>query len=83
MKTAFNGVLADAAHSTSAFNRKVKLVWIGAGTARSRTQDVQHPESSPVLDRAGIRSVCREPPGAAHAWLPWRRWLNQFAPLLF
>ena len=77
--TAFNGAFKDG----DAFNKKVKLLWIGKGT--------EEPDPFPgaigafraMLDKAGIHYVYFESPGTAHEWLTWRRDLNDFAPRLF
>jgi enterochelin esterase-like enzyme len=76
VKTAFDGVFNDAA----AFNKKVKLLWIGCGAG-----DSLHPSALAMhqaLDKAGIRNVWSEGPGL-HEWQVWRKHLNEFAPLLF
>jgi enterochelin esterase-like enzyme len=77
-KTSFNGVLSDPA----AFQKKVKLLWLGVGTDEGRmTASVRTFHES--LDKAGIKTVYYESPGTAHEWQTWRRDLNEFAPLLF
>ena len=78
-KTAANGVYADAA----AFNKKVKLVWIGVGTAEPERMATSIKAFHEGLDKAGIRTVYYESPGTAHEWQTWRRDLKEFAPLLF
>ena len=76
--TSYDGVFADA----PAFNQKVKLLWLGAGTAEvdvhARTV-VMHE----TLDRAGIKNVFYSSPGTDHEWQTWRRSLHDFAPRLF
>jgi enterochelin esterase-like enzyme len=77
-KTAHNGVMADA----DAFNRKMRLVWLGIGTAEGRMyQGIKNYHEA--LTKAGIKNVYYESPGTAHEWLTWRRCLHEFAPLLF
>lgn len=78
-KTAANGVYADAA----AFNKKVKLVWIGVGTAEPERMATGIKAFHEGLDKAGIKTVYYESPGTAHEWQTWRRDLKEFAPLLF
>ena len=78
-KTANNGVFSDAA----AFNKKVKLVWIGVGTAEPERMATAIKAFHEGLDRAGIKTVYYESPGTAHEWQTWRRDLKEFAPLLF
>jgi enterochelin esterase family protein len=79
VKTAANGVYADAA----AFNKKVKLVWIGVGTAEPERMATSIKAFHEGLDKAGIKTVYYESPGTAHEWQTWRRDLKEFAPLLF
>jgi len=79
VKTSYNGVLADAA----AFNRKVKLVWIGLGTAEPQRMHDGIIAFHKALESAGITHVYYESPGTAHEWQTWRRSLHEFAPLLF
>ncbi len=74
-KTAHGGVMADA----DAFNKKMKLVFLGIGTAEGPGTK----NFSEQLTKAGIRNVYYESPGTAHEWLTWRRCLNDFAPRLF
>ncbi len=77
-KTAHNGVMADAGE----FNRKVRLVWLGIGTAEGRMYEgIKNYHQA--LEKAGIKHGYYESPGTAHEWLTWRRCLHEFAPLLF
>jgi enterochelin esterase family protein len=76
--TSYDGVFRHAA----GFNRKVKLLWLGAGTAEERF----HSNTVAVheaLDRAGIRNVFYSSQGTDHEWQTWRRSLHDFAPRLF
>jgi enterochelin esterase-like enzyme len=78
VKTSYNGVFTNSA----AFNKKVKLLWIGAGTA----EEAIHLGAKGLhnaLDRAGIKNVFFEAAGTAHEWQTWRIHLNDFAPRLF
>src|SRR5215831_1998161 len=78
VKTSYGGAFADP----TVFNKKVHLLWLGAGTAEERFLDsikVFHE----VLDKAGIKSVLVPSPGTAHEWQTWRRALQDFAPRLF
>ncbi len=77
-KTAYNGAFRDA----SAFNAKYRLLWLGAGTAETRTHD-RAKAVHEALDAAGIRHVFVDSPGTAHEWQTWRRALHDFAPRLF
>jgi enterochelin esterase-like enzyme len=77
-KTANAGILADA----EAFNKKVRLVWLGVGTAEGRMYDgIKNYHEA--LTKAGIKNVYYESSGTAHEWQTWRRCLHEFAPLLF
>ena len=78
-KTANNGVMADA----DAFNKKVRLVWLGIGTAEGERMYNGVKNYRDSLEKAGIKTVFYESPGTAHEWLTWRRSLHEFAPLLF
>jgi enterochelin esterase-like enzyme len=78
-RTAFNGVLADAA----AFNKRVKLVWIGIGTKEPERMYASVHNFHEALSKAGIEHVYYESPGTSHEWLTWRRSLREFAPRLF
>jgi enterochelin esterase-like enzyme len=78
VQTAYGGVFRDAA----AFNKRVRLLWIGAGTG----EDAFHKSATAMhgdLERAGIRSVFVEQTGTAHEWQTWRKALYDFAPRLF
>jgi enterochelin esterase-like enzyme len=76
--TAYDGVFRDAA----AFNKKVKLLWLGAGTAEARihTNTLAMHEA---LQRTGIKNVFYSSPGTDHEWQTWRRSFHDFAPRLF
>ena len=76
IKTAYNGVFADVA----AFNKQVKLLWIGCGAGDSLHAGAQSLHQS--LDQTGIRNVWWEGPGL-HEWQVWRKHLYEFAPRLF
>jgi enterochelin esterase-like enzyme len=78
VKTAYNGVFSDPAE----FNQKVKLLWLGAGTAEAQIHQntlAMHE----ALDKAGIRNVFFSSPGTDHEWQTWRRSLHDLAPRLF
>jgi enterochelin esterase family protein len=64
----------------AAANQKLRLLWLGCGT-----DDSLFPASeslSKMLDDARIKHTFVKSDGA-HTWINWRRYLNQFAPLLF
>ena len=76
--TAYDGVFRDA----GAFNKQVRLLWLGAGTAETRF----HASTVSVheaLERAGIKNVFYSSPGTDHEWQTWRRSLYDFVPRLF
>ena len=78
-KTAHDGVMADAGE----FNKKVRLLWLGIGTAEGQRMYDGIKGYHEALEKAGIKHVYYESPGTAHEWLTWRRCLHEFAPLLF
>jgi len=76
VQTSYNGVFKD----TAAFNKQVKLLWIGCGK-----EDFLYQGSVALhtaLDKSGIRHVWHEGPGL-HDWQVWREHLHAFAPKLF
>jgi len=78
LETAYNGVFKNAAD----FNKKVHLLWMGAGTAEDRliqSLDASHE----LLVTRGVKHVIYKSEGTAHEWHTWRRDLNDFAPRLF
>jgi enterochelin esterase family protein len=79
VKKDYNGVLGDS----DAFNKKVRLLWIGIGTAEPENMFKAVNGFHLALTGAGIKHVYYESPGTDHEWLTWRRSLNEFAQLLF
>ena len=77
-KTAYGGAFADAA----AFNGKVRLLWMGTGTAEVEMSESLR-ENAEKLRAAGIKLAEFHFPGVAHEWQTWRLCLNRFVPLLF
>ncbi|MGC2662141.1 MAG: alpha/beta hydrolase-fold protein [Bryobacteraceae bacterium] len=77
-KTAYDGAFADPA----AFNRKVKLLWMGVGTEEKQFYGGIK-GAADALQAAGVHVTFFESPKTAHEWQTWRRDLNHFAPLLF
>jgi enterochelin esterase-like enzyme len=65
------------------FNRKVRLLWLGIGTAEGQRMYDGIKNYHEALGKAGIRHVYYESPGTSHEWQTWRRSLREFAPLLF
>ena len=78
LKTAYGGVFNDAA----AFNRNVRLFWLGAGSEEERFLTAVR-GMHVALNQAGIQHVVFESPGTSHEWQTWRRSLLDFAPRLF
>jgi enterochelin esterase family protein len=76
IKTAYNGVFADA----DAFNKKVHAFYVSVGT----TENTQGARAfHEALDKQGIKHTYFESEGTAHEWQTWRRSFHGFAPLLF
>ncbi|HEX3950842.1 MAG TPA: alpha/beta hydrolase-fold protein [Steroidobacteraceae bacterium] len=78
-KTAYGGAFADP----SAFNKRVKLLWFGVGTAESEQFRTGIGGAVDALRTAGVRLEFYESQGTAHEWQTWRRDLREFAPRLF
>ncbi len=79
LKTDFNGVFADPA----AFAKKVRLLWLGVGTAEPEGMREGIRRLHRALTEAGIAHVYQESEGTDHEWQTWRRNLNDFAARLF
>jgi len=77
-KTAYGGAFSDP----TAFNEKVRLLWLGAGSGEERFVKSARALHE-ALERDGIKSVFVESQGTAHEWQTWRRALYDFAPRLF
>jgi enterochelin esterase family protein len=73
----YDGVFSDPA----AFNRKIKLLWFGAGQAEAAMHNAAQ-SAHETLQKAGIKNVFYETP-FAHEWQNWRYDLRDFAPRLF
>jgi enterochelin esterase-like enzyme len=78
-KTAYEGAFANP----SAFNARVKLLWLGAGTAEPELFRGGIGGAARALQAAGVPVVYFESAGTAHEWQTWRRDLNDFVPRLF
>jgi enterochelin esterase-like enzyme len=76
VRTSFEGAFADA----PAFNKRVKLFWIGCGTEDSLMAGSRALHEA--LETAGIHHVWWEGPGL-HDWQVWRTHLHDFAQHLF
>jgi enterochelin esterase-like enzyme len=77
-QTAFGGAFSDP----EAFNKKVRLLWMSAGTEEQRFVE-RVAGFRGMLDGLGIACEAFESPGTAHEWQTWRRSLHAFAPRLF
>jgi enterochelin esterase family protein len=78
VSNAYDGAFRDA----GAFNKKVKLLWLGAGTAEARFHEGAVAMRD-ALNKAGIKHVFYSSPGTDHEWQTWRRSLHDLAPRLF
>jgi enterochelin esterase-like enzyme len=78
-KIAYEGAFA----SPSAFNSRVKLFWLGVGTAEPERFRTGIGDAAQALKQAGVRIEYFESAGTAHEWQTWRRSLNDFVPRLF
>jgi enterochelin esterase family protein len=78
LESGYDGVFKDA----DAFNRRVHLFWMGAGTAEGRLMEALK-SSDELLSKRGVKHVIWASEGTAHEWLTWRRDLREFAPRLF
>ena len=72
----YDAVLADPAK----VNQQLRLLWIGIGSDDFLHSPVKL--SHETLEKAGIRHVWVESPGA-HVWTVWRKYLADFVPRLF
>jgi enterochelin esterase family protein len=77
LKTSYGGVFADP----PAFNKRMRLLWMGAGLAEPRMHDSAE-KAQETLNEAGIKNVFFECP-FAHEWQAWRYDLQDLAPGLF
>jgi enterochelin esterase family protein len=78
-KTAFAGAFADP----EAFNNRVKLLWLGVGSAEPEHFRTSIRGAVAALQAAGVRLRYFESSGTAHEWQTWRRDLNDLLPRLF
>jgi enterochelin esterase-like enzyme len=78
IQTAYGGAFRDPA----AFNSKVRLLWLGAGTGEQWFHN-SIKTFHDTLAKASVKSVFIESAGTAHEWQTWRRALYDFAPRLF
>jgi enterochelin esterase-like enzyme len=74
----FDTVFADA----ESLNRKLKLLWWGAGTTEEGIRDGVK-NNLAELAAKGVKWVFVEIPGTSHEWQTWRKCLYDFAPRIF
>ena len=79
IQTAYDAAFANPA----SFNSRVKLLWLGVGTAEPEWFRAGIGGAVQALQAAGVRVVYFESNGTAHEWQTWRRDLNDFLPRLF
>lgn len=78
-RTAFAAAFADP----RSFNRRLKLFWLGAGTAEGEPLRSSIDGAVEALRSSGVRLEYFQSPGTAHEWQTWRRDLLDLAPRLF
>ena len=80
--TNYPDLLRSALDQGKEFNKKIKLLWFGAGTNETAFYNRQK-ELQDLLMKAGIDAKYYISNGTTHEFQTWRRCLHQFAPLLF
>jgi len=78
-QSAYGGAFSEPA----AFNRRMKLFWLGVGSAEPERFRASIGGAAKALRSAGVQLTYFESNGTAHEWQTWRRDLNDFAPRLF
>jgi enterochelin esterase-like enzyme len=78
-KIAYERAFANPAE----FNRRVKLLWLGVGTAEPELFRTGIGAAAKSLKAAGVQLVYFESDGTAHEWQTWRRDLYDLVPRLF
>jgi enterochelin esterase-like enzyme len=78
-RTAYDGAFAQP----DEFNKRVKLLWIGVGSAEPQMFRNSVGGAVAALKSSGVRLVYFESQGTAHEWQTWRRDLYELAPRLF
>lgn len=78
-KTAYGGAFADPAR----LNARLRLLWIGVGTAEPAMFHESIGGAADALGKAGIAVTYFESQGTAHEWQTWRRDLYFLAQRLF
>lgn len=75
VKTAFNGVFADA----DRFNSQIHYMFMGCGSEENFGTE----KMASQLKDLGIKLDVYVSPGTHHEWLTWRRCFKEFVPHLF
>jgi enterochelin esterase-like enzyme len=76
--------LPDVMKDAAAFNRRVPVFFMSAGTVGSDERiNANLKEFTAKAKAVGIDVTFFESPGTQHEWQTWRRSLHAFAPLLF
>jgi enterochelin esterase family protein len=78
-RTAYDGAFANPTR----FNQRVRLLWLGVGSAEGPPMGPSIRDAVEALRRSGVQLVYFESPGTAHEWQTWRRDLDDLAPRLF
>ena len=78
LKTAYNGAFANPAE----FNKKVKLLWLGAGSEEKAFVEAAE-NMGKELDKMGVKCELYISENTYHEWHTWSRCLKEFAPKLF
>jgi enterochelin esterase-like enzyme len=79
VRTACSGAFADPQR----LNQRLRLLWLGVGTAEGETFRSSVGGAVQALRASGVHLVYFESPGTAHEWQTWRRDLFDLAPRLF
>jgi enterochelin esterase-like enzyme len=78
-KTAYGGAFADPAK----LNARLRLLWIGVGTAEPDLFHQSIGGAVETLRQSGVQLTWFESQGTAHEWQTWRRDLHALAQRLF
>lgn len=77
---AFPQTFASLTANPQEANQKLHLLWFGCGTDDSLFAASENFDK--FLTSAKVKHVFKQSEGA-HTWMVWRRYLNEFAPLIF
>ena len=76
----FNLTFADLAANPSVVGQKLQLLWVGCG--REDSLFPANEKFDAFLTRYNVKHTFHVTSGA-HTWMVWRRYLRDYAPLLF